>query len=163
MAPGHLVSHLDLTLLGNINLCSLYDATGKFVSDCFVLNTTTELCFQLLILTDVISDKGCDKFICMGVFCPVATLYVAILVNAFEHSSVKLPTGSNDLKRSEVLYKIGSMPIGELEQLINKYFTKLFFLFAILTFDTLCDLFDVLTLLVQILGEELGINNDPAQ
>ena len=55
------------------------------------------------------------------------------------------------------------MPIGELEQLINKYFAKLFFLLAVLTFDTLSDLFDVLTLLVQILGEELGINNDPAQ
>ena len=99
----------------------------------------------------------------MGVFRPVTALNVAILVNAFEHGAVKLLTGSNDLKRSKVLYKIGSMPIGELEQLINKYFTKLFFLFAILTFDTLSDLFDVLALLVQILGEELGINNDPAQ
>ena len=99
----------------------------------------------------------------MGVFRPVAALYVAILVNAFEHGAVKLLTGSYDLKRSKVLYKIRGMPIGELEQLINKYFSKLVFLLAILTFDTLSDLFDVLTLLVQILGEELGINNDPAQ
>ena len=79
MTSSQLISHTNLTLLGNINLCHLQDTRGKFIANGDGKLLALHLGIKQFVLLHIIDNQLADEIIGMIVVGPVADLDVSIL------------------------------------------------------------------------------------
>ena len=79
MAAGHLVAHSNLPLLGNINLCKLHYAVRKFITYCYSIFDSLQLCVILLICKQIVVYQLLDKSIGILVRSPLCRVDIFIV------------------------------------------------------------------------------------
>ena len=78
MAAGQFVTHLNLTLLGHVDLGHLHDARGQVVADGDGKLATRLLSVHLLVLLDEVHNEPLDEVVGMLLACPVVALYAVV-------------------------------------------------------------------------------------
>ena len=72
MASGHLVTHSDLPLLGNIYLGELHYSVRKFITHLDLVNRPLVPCGSLFVGYAIVVDEFLDKLVGILVGCPLA-------------------------------------------------------------------------------------------
>ena len=97
MATGHLITYLNLTFLGDINLSHLYDTCRQLITDRQVELLTSQLSVKLLVLLQIIQDNLLDQLILLSVCRPLAYLD-GVIIQFFQRFAGKLSTLSDNLR-----------------------------------------------------------------
>ena len=71
MTTGHLITHADLTTLGDIDFGLLDNTCRQFVADSQVEALALELGFHLLVLSQVVEDAAANQVVLVLVGSPV--------------------------------------------------------------------------------------------
>ena len=79
MATGELITHLDLTLLGNVNLSHLQDTRRQLITNGNGELAAVLLSGQLLVLADEVHDQMLNHVIDALIIRPAITLNTIIL------------------------------------------------------------------------------------
>ncbi len=164
MATCHLVTHADLTTLGNIHLGHLDDTIGQFISDSEVEFLTLELCIQLLEFLKIVHHTLANQSILMLVSSP-AFKHHGLVINTVEALFGEMLPLLDENGSYQILHFLSLVVLQQRRELVNQTNMQLLcFLFVCCIHILHAQL--VLLFLLAILdraGIEFLVNNHTAQ
>ena len=105
MTSSELITDLNLTLLGDVNLRHLQHARRKVVTDCYGKLATAQLSVHLLRLAHIVDDKATDKTVYVLIVCPVVALNT-IVFKILQCGDRELGTLRDDFGASVIFYAL---------------------------------------------------------
>ena len=119
MTSGKFITHLNLTLLGHIDLGHLHNAGGQVVADGDGKFAAGLFGVHLLVLADEIHDKTLNQRVGMLITRPVVTLDTVKLKVA-QHGLSKLAALGDDLGIGIVVNPLGSLTVRKLHEFLHE-------------------------------------------
>ena len=119
MTACHLVTHRDLTLLGNIDLSHLHDTRGKVIAYRDIVLLAAQFCLDLFLLAEIVHDTVADHIILVGIRGPLAQID-RIVIDIAEDTGREFRTLGNDVSSQEVLHTLRCLARCQRHELVDK-------------------------------------------
>ena len=135
MATGHLVTHTDLALLGNIDLGQLHDARGQLVAHRDVALLAAQLGLHALALVQVVHDRSTNHVVDVAIGGPLAQVHRLKVLNGSKQFGREHLTLGNQFGIHEVLHTSRLAILGQHIQFLEQLLTQVGLHGCILLFE----------------------------